>query len=96
MDVISKTLHGMQIEINVRELLMDRLSFFFRPDNDFSIGDSINFLLSCGLSDLDLMNSLNIPRTTYRRYRNHGVINSKTKMDTLEMKQKTELATVLN
>lgn len=61
-------MHGIHIEISLKDLVLDKLGYFFNPDSELSIPDSIQILRKCGMSDLVIMHSLNIPRTTYNRY----------------------------
>ena len=78
-------LHGIHIEISLKDLVLDKLGYFFNPDSELSIPDSIQILRNCGMSDTVIMHSLNIPRTTYNRYckiLDSKVDTEETKMDT--------------
>ena len=83
---------GIHIEISLKELLLDKLTYFFNPESDLGVSDSIDILRKCGMSDLVIMNTLNIPRTTYRRY----CKNTETKVDTPKSNQKKELTVLPN
>jgi len=95
-------IHGVHIEVFLKELVLDKLGYFFNPDSELSIPDSIQILRNSGLSDLVIMRSLNIPRTTYNRYCKNldskmdmektNLDTSKTVLDTANNEQKTELA----
>jgi hypothetical protein len=71
-------LHGIHIEISLKNLVLDKLGYFFNPDSELGVSDSIEMLRKCGMSDLVIMNTLNIPRTSFRRYAK----NQETKVDT--------------
>jgi hypothetical protein len=79
---------AINLQVDVKTMLLDRLRCFFSPESEFSVADSINFLLNHGLSDIELQSRLNIPKTTFFRYKNQ-----RSKM---EQPQKTELATIPN
>ena len=97
---------GIHIEIDVKSWILERLSYFFEPENDMSINDSIELLRKCGMTDLAIMNTLNIPRTSFRRYakpqeskmdtKETKQDTSKTILDTAQTEQKTELVTIPN
>lgn len=78
-------LYGIHIEISLKDLVLDKLGYFFNPDSELGVSDSIEMLRKCGMSDLVIMNTLNIPRTSFRRYAK----NQETKMDREETKTDT-------
>jgi hypothetical protein len=61
-------MQGLHIEIFLKDLVLDKLVYFFNPDSEMGIADSINLLRNCGLTDAVIMRTLNIPRTSYSRY----------------------------
>jgi len=70
-------LKGTYLQIDVKTMLLYRLTCFFTPEIEFSISDSLSFLiLQGGLSSEELQNTLKIPKNTFTRYKNIG---SKTK-----------------
>jgi hypothetical protein len=78
-------MHGVHIEISLKSLVLDKLGYFFNPESELSVADSIQILRNCGMADTVIMHSLNIPRTTYNRY----CKNLDSKMDTKETKVDT-------
>ncbi|MGD0203865.1 MAG: hypothetical protein ABSC20_08190 [Candidatus Bathyarchaeia archaeon] len=85
-------MQGVHIEILLKDLVLDKLGYFFNPDSELSIPDSIQILRNCGMSDMVIMRSLGSPRTTFNRY--CKILDSKgamgeTKMDTKETKEDT-------
>jgi hypothetical protein len=78
-------MNGIRIEISLKDLVLDKLGYFFNPDSELSIPDSIQILRNCGLSDTVIMRSLGVPRTTYNRY----VKTIDSKVDTEETKTDT-------
>jgi hypothetical protein len=61
-------MQGVEIDISLKDLVLDKLGYFFNPDSDLGIADSIELLRKCGMSDAVIMHTLNIPRTSYGRY----------------------------
>jgi len=61
-------MQGVDIEVFLKDLVLDELEYFFNPDSEFGIADSIELLRKCGMSDAVIMHTLNIPRTSYGRY----------------------------
>jgi hypothetical protein len=98
-------MNGVHIEISLKDLVLDKLSYFFNPDSEMGIADSIELLRNCGMSDAVIMHTLNIPRTSYGRYckitdskmdtETPKTDISKTILDKAKSKGKTEL-TVLS
>jgi hypothetical protein len=90
---------GLHIEISLKDLLLDKLSYFFHPESELSVSESIELLRKCGMSNLVIMSTLGIPKTSYRRY----CANTETKTESTETKvglvkteQKAKLTTLLN
>jgi hypothetical protein len=61
-------MQGVHIEVFLKDLVLDKLGYFFNPDSEMGIADSIELLRKCGMSDAVIMHTLNIPRTSYGRY----------------------------
>jgi hypothetical protein len=95
-------MQGVEIDISLKDLVLDKLGYFFNPDSELSIPDSIQILRNCGLSDTVIMRSLGVPRTTYNRYvktidskvdmETPKTDTAKTILDKAKSKGKTELA----
>jgi hypothetical protein len=93
-------LFGAHIEVSLKTLVIDKLGYFFNPDSEMGIADSIELLRKCGMSDAVIMHTLNIPRTSYGRY--CKILDSKvdmeeTKTDTVKTildKGKTKMDTI--
>lgn len=73
-------MNGVHIEISLKDLVLDKLGYFFNPDSEMGIADSIDLLRNCGMSDAVIMHTLNIPRTSYGRY--CKITDSKVDMET--------------
>jgi hypothetical protein len=61
-------LERVSLVIDVKKMLLDRLKFFFMPETEFSVADSLSFLrLQGGLSSGELQRVLNISKNTFSR-----------------------------
>lgn len=87
-------MQGVHIEISLKTLVLDKLGYFFNPEGEMGIADSIELLRNCGMSDAVIMHTLNIPRTSYGRYckiTDSKVDTAKTILDKAKSTGKTEL-----
>ncbi|MGA3112330.1 MAG: hypothetical protein ABSE15_09935, partial [Candidatus Bathyarchaeia archaeon] len=57
------------VVIRVKEMTLERLRFFFKPDEDFPVPNAISYLLTQGMSDSTLQSVFGIPPRTYGRYK---------------------------
>jgi hypothetical protein len=55
------------IQVRVMDMLIETLTHYFRPEDDFPISDALTFCLEHGISDNELMETFNVPTSTYYR-----------------------------
>jgi hypothetical protein len=55
------------IQIRVLDMLIEKLIYHFRPEDDFPVSDALTFCLEHGISDNELIETFNVPKSSYYR-----------------------------